>query len=157
MPFWLDERRWRLLPQKMNIDKEMIVNAEVELTLLFDGACPFCRREVNFLRAHDHHDRFGFVDIDAPGYDPAAFGGITYRQAMGRMHALRRNGQVVRDVAVFREAYQLVGMGWLYAPTAWPGVSLVVDSTYQIWARLRLRFTGRESLDQLCSCRINRP
>ncbi|HGY5535738.1 MAG: thiol-disulfide oxidoreductase DCC family protein [Prochlorococcus sp.] len=145
------------MPQEMNLDMEMIFKAEVELTLLFDGACPFCCREVNFLRAHDHHGRLGFVDIDAPGYEPTAFAGITYRQAMGRMHALRRNGQVVRDVAVFREAYQLVGMGWLYAPTAWPGVSRAVDGFYQIWARLRLRFTGRESLDQLCSCRINRP
>ena len=141
----------------MHLEQEMTVNVAPELPLLFDGACPFCCREVSFLRAHDRHGRLNFVDIDSPDYEPEAFAGISYRQAMGRMHALRRNGEVVRDVAVFREAYQLVDWGWLYAPTAWPGVAVVVDGVYKIWARLRLRLTGRESLDQLCSCRINRP
>ena len=144
------------MPQGMPLQQEMTVNVEPELTLLFDGACPFCCREVSFLRAHDRHGRLNFVDIDSPDYEPEAFAGISYRQAMGRMHALRRNGEVVRDVAVFREAYQLVDWGWLYAPTAWPGVARVVDGVYKIWARLRLRLTGRESLDQLCRCRMKR-
>ena len=36
---------------------------------------------------------------------------------MGRIHASGL-GEVLRDVAVFREAYRLIGLGWLYAPTA---------------------------------------
>ncbi|MCP4973932.1 MAG: DUF393 domain-containing protein, partial [Prochlorococcus sp.] len=92
-------------------------NTEAQLTLLFDGACPLCRREVNFLRSRDARGRLRFVDIDSADYQPENFGAISYREAMGRMHALRGDGSVVRDVAVFREAYQLVGLGWLYAPT----------------------------------------
>lgn len=129
-----------------------------EFTLLYDGGCPLCLREVAILRRRDQRlqpgaPRLAFVDIDALDYNPAAHGGITYREAMGRIHGLRADGTVLRDVEVFREAYRLVGLGWLYAPTAWPLLRPVVDGAYGLWARWRLPMTGRPELDQLCSCR----
>jgi hypothetical protein len=66
-----------------------------DLTLLFDGGCPLCVREVRFLRGRDRYHRIAFVDIDAPDYDPTAFAGISYRMAMGRIHALKSNGDVL--------------------------------------------------------------
>jgi len=122
------------------------------LILLYDGACPLCLREVRALRAMDG-DRCGitFVDIDSPDYDPAAHEGISYREAMGRMHAITGDGRVIKDVAAFREAYRLVGMGWLYAPTTWPIVAPLVDSIYRLWAHWRLRLTGRKDLQTLCN------
>ena len=54
-----------------------------DLTLLFDGGCPLCVREVRFLRVRDRYHRIAFVDIDAPDYDPTAYAGISYRTAMG--------------------------------------------------------------------------
>lgn len=121
------------------------------LTLLYDGACPLCLREVQALRAKGG-DRCGitFVDIDSPDYDPIAHEGIGYREAMGRMHAIGGDGRVIKDVAAFREAYRLVGMGWLYAPTTWPIVAPLVDYAYRIWAHWRLKLTGREDLQTLC-------
>jgi predicted DCC family thiol-disulfide oxidoreductase YuxK len=129
-----------------------------QLTLLYDGACPLCVREVTLLRRRDQRlhpeaPRLAFVDIDAADYNPAAHGGISYRAAMGRIHALGADGQVLRDVAVFRAAYQLIGLGWLYAPSGWPGVGALADALYGLWARWRLRLTGRPSLDALCRCR----
>lgn len=129
-----------------------------ELTLLYDGGCPLCLREVRMLggrdaRLHPQQPRLAFVDIDAADYDPAAHRGISYREAMGRIHGLRPDGTVLRDVAVFREAYRLVGLGWLYAPTTWPLLRPVVERAYGFWARWRLQITGRPDLDQLCSCR----
>jgi predicted DCC family thiol-disulfide oxidoreductase YuxK len=132
-----------------------------ELTILFDGGCPLCLREVRFLeqrdrRIHPSAPRLAFVDIDAAGYDPAAHGGIGYREAMGRIHALEASGAVVRDVEVFRRAYQLIGLGWLYAPTGWPLLAPLVNALYAIWASARLRITGRPSLEQLCAVRGGR-
>jgi predicted DCC family thiol-disulfide oxidoreductase YuxK len=63
---------------------------------------------------------------------------------------------VLRDVAVFRRAYGLIGLGWLYAPTRWPLLGPAIDGLYGIWAALRLRLTGRPSLDQLCDLRSGR-
>ena len=122
----------------------------VQLTLLFDGACPLCMREVRFLRARDLNKRIAFVDIDDQAYAPGDFGGITYREAMGRIHALSADGTVLQDVAVFREAYRLVGLGWVYAPTCWPLIGPLVNAVYRLWASQRLRFTLRPDLDRLC-------
>jgi predicted DCC family thiol-disulfide oxidoreductase YuxK len=131
------------------------------LTILYDGGCPLCVREVHFLEARDRRrhgtrPQLSFVDIDAPGYDPGAHAGITYAEAMGRIHALAADGTVLRDVAVFRRAYALIGLGWLYAPTAWPLLGPLVDLLYRLWAAARLRLTGRPSLEQLCAERAGR-
>ena len=128
------------------------------LTLLFDGGCPLCLREVTFLRRRDGRlhpgaPRLAFVDINAPGYDPGAHAGISYREAMGRIRAIAADGRVLRDVAVFREAYRLIGLGWLYAPSAWPLLQPLADGLYGLWARWRLPLTRRPSLDELCSCK----
>ena len=53
-----------------------------DLTLLFDGGCPLCVREVRFLQRRDRQARLAFVDIDASDYDAAAHAGISYRVAM---------------------------------------------------------------------------
>lgn len=118
-----------------------------ELTILFDGGCPLCVREVTFLERRDRRltagqrqPRLAFVDINAADYDPSRHAGISYRQAMGRIHAIDGAGRVLRDVAVFREAYRLIGLGWLYAPSRW-----------------RLALTGRPSLDALCQERCQLP
>lgn len=136
------------------------------LTLLYDGGCPLCLREVRFLqtrdqRRHGEERRLAFVDIDAPDYDPDRHGGINYRQAMGRIHGLEADGTVLRDVAVFRRAYSLVGLGWLYAPTSWPLFDGLVNALYGLWAGRRLALTGRPDLDTLClqrqACRLPAP
>ena len=72
---------------------------------------------------------------------------------MGRIHAINSSGEVLKDVRVFREAYRLVGLGWVYAPTTWPVLGPFVDELYRLWARWRLFFTRRPSLDQLCKLR----
>ncbi len=131
------------------------------LTILYDGGCPLCLREVRFLEGRDRHrhgncPQLAFVDIDAPGFNPVAHAGITYGEAMGRIHALAADGTVLRDVAVFRRAYELIGLGWLYAPTAWPLIHPMVDLLYRLWASARLFLTGRPSLEQLCAEREGR-
>ena len=129
-----------------------------DLTLLYDGACPLCRREVTFLaerdRArHGEEPRLAFVDIDQADYDPSAHQGVSYARAMGRIHGIEANGSVLRDLAVFRRAYELIGLGWLYAPTGWPLVAPLVNRLYGLWAAARLRLTRRPCLDQLCALR----
>ncbi len=128
-----------------------------DLTLLFDGGCPLCVREVRFLQRRNRRARLAFVDIDASDYDEAVHAGISYRVAMGRIHAITGSGEVLRDVAVFREAYRLIGLGWLYAPTRWPLIGSVVDWVYGIWAARRLQITGRADLETLCQgrCEMN--
>ncbi len=124
--------------------------SQIKLTLLFDGECPLCKREVSFLRSKDGSKFISFVDINSPSYKPEFFRDISYREAMGRIHAIKASGEVLKDVQVFREAYRIVGLGWIYAPTTWPVLGPIVDQLYEFWARRRLNLTNRPSLDQLC-------
>ncbi|WP_259722583.1 thiol-disulfide oxidoreductase DCC family protein [Synechococcus sp. CS-1328] len=125
--------------------------------MLYDGGCPLCLREVRVLGGRDgDRGRLAFVDVAAVDYDPSSHGAISYRDAMERIHGLTVTGEVVRDVEVFRRAYELVGLGWLYAPSRWPLLRGIADGLYRLWARWRLRLTGRPSLDQLCCEREGR-
>jgi predicted DCC family thiol-disulfide oxidoreductase YuxK len=78
--------------------------------MLYDGDCPLCMREVHFLRGRDAgKGAIDFVDIAAPAYDPAANQGVTFDEAMGRIHAIMADGSVVTDVEVFRRLYEVRG------------------------------------------------
>ena len=141
----IDGAKWR-----GDYSQDVIDNRAPDLTLLFDGGCPLCLREVDFLRKRDLAKRIAFVDIDSPEYVPHHYGDISYRSAMGRIHAITADGSILQDVAVFREAYRLIGLGWIYAPTRWPLISSLIDRIYSLWASRRLQITGRPDLDSLC-------
>lgn len=117
------------------------------LELLYDGECPLCLREVNFLRRKDG-DRglISFVDIADETYDPDLHAGIDFETAMGTIHAILPDGTVIKNLEVFRRVYSILGMGWVYAPTRWPVLGPLCDRLYRIWARWRLQLTGRPSL-----------
>src|ERR1700690_4236397 len=42
--------------------------------LLYDGDCPFCRREVEWLKRRDRNDRLALENIAALGFDPGRYG-----------------------------------------------------------------------------------
>jgi predicted DCC family thiol-disulfide oxidoreductase YuxK len=128
-----------------------------KIKLLYDGACPLCLREVNFLKSKDG-DRglIEFVDIANDGYDPADHGGIDFETAMGRIHAILADGTVVQNVEVFRQTYDILGIGWIYAITKLPIIGRLADGLYGVWADYRLLLTGRADLKTLIAERQQR-
>ncbi|WP_299489117.1 thiol-disulfide oxidoreductase DCC family protein [Acaryochloris sp. IP29b_bin.137] len=118
-----------------------------QIKLLYDGACPLCLREVNFLRKRDAGQGLvAFVDIADLNYAPADNGNIDFETAMGSIHALLPDGTVMEGVPVFRKVYEVLGMGWVYAITKLPIVGPIADFIYDIWADWRLKLTGRADL-----------
>lgn len=121
-----------------------------KIKLLYDGECPLCVREVNFLRKKDAgRGIINFVDIADPDYSPEANAGIDFETAMGRIHAITNDGKIIKNVEVFRRVYEALGMGWIYAVTKLPVLGAVADWLYGIWADWRLQLTGRPSLDKI--------
>ncbi len=57
---------------------------------------------------------------------------------MGVIHGVFPDGRVVSKVEVFRQAYALVGLGWLLAPTRWPGLRWLTNVFYEWFARNRV-------------------
>lgn len=118
-----------------------------QIKLLYDGACPLCLREVNFLRKRDAGQGLvAFVDIADLDYAPEDNGNIDFETAMGSIHALLPDGTVMVGVPVFRKVYEVLGMGWVYAITKLPIIGPIADSIYDIWANWRLKLTGRADL-----------
>lgn len=118
-----------------------------QITLLYDSDCPLCMKEVNFLQRKDNgRGLVRFVDVAAPDYTAAANFEISFSEAMERIHAYRPDGTIIKNVAVFREVYEILGMGWVYGITKFPVIGQVVDFGYGIWAKYRLKVTGRPDL-----------
>lgn len=128
-----------------------------QIKLLYDGDCPLCVREVNFLHRRDAgRGLVAFVDIADDRYDAAANGGVDFATAMGRIHAVLPDGTVIQDLAVFRKIYTILGLGWVYAITQWPIVGPIADALYGIWADWRLALTGRADLATIVAERQQR-
>ena len=125
-----------------------------KIKLLYDGECPLCLREVHFLQKRDAgRGLVAFVDIADQDYSADQHGGIDYETAMGRIHAVLPDGSVIRDVEVFRQVYEVLGMGWVYAITKLPIIGFLANSLYQIWAKFRLAITGRPDLATIVASR----
>jgi len=125
-----------------------------QIKLLYDGACPFCRREVHWLKRRDRLDAIALEDISAPEFDAGRYG-LTQETVDGKIHALLPDGRAITGMEVFRRLYASVGLGWLLAPTGWPGLRPVFDAGYSQFARHRHRLAGRD--DPGCgeaTCRI---
>jgi predicted DCC family thiol-disulfide oxidoreductase YuxK len=118
-----------------------------KIKLLYDGECPLCMREVNFLQKRDAgRGLVAFVDIAADDYTAEANGGVDFETAMGRIHAVLPDGTVIQKVEVFRRVYEALGMGWIYAITKLPIIGWLADALYDFWADRRLALTGRPNL-----------
>ncbi len=118
-----------------------------QIKLLYDGECPLCLREVNFLQKRDAGRALvKFVDIADENYSAEDNGGVDFETAMGRIHGVLPDGTVVKNIEVFRRVYEVLGMGWVYAITKLPVFGAIADWIYGLWADRRLTLTGRPDL-----------
>lgn len=133
-------------------DTDSLAGREVEV--FYDGDCPLCRREINMLRRWDKQHKILFTDIAAAGFDPAPLG-VSQETLMAEIHARLPDGRLVTGVEVFRRLYTAVGLGWLVAPTRLPILRHGLDAAYRVFAKNRLRLTGRCAADGACTVEGN--
>lgn len=124
--------------------------------VFYDGECPLCVREIKLLRWLDRKQNIRFTDIAAPEFTAAEFG-KTPDQFMDEIHGRlpAQNGQPAKwiiGVEVFRQLYAAVGFGLIVWPTRLPGISHGLDYGYKVFAKNRLRLTGRCTKE---TCEVN--
>ena len=113
-----------------------------EVEVFFDGDCPLCRREIALLRCWDKRERIRFTDIATTGFDASRYG-TTQDRLMAEIHGRDAHGNWLVGVEVFRQLYAAVGFGRVAAVTRWPLIRQALDIAYRLFARQRLRLTGR--------------
>ncbi len=125
-----------------NFPPARVSTTPIEIEVFFDGACPLCLREVQFLHRLDRKEKILFTDIMAPGFDPET-AGVSWENLMARIYGKLPDGSFITGVEVFRHLYGIVGFGFLVPLTRLPGVSGLLDIAYRLFAKNRLRLTGR--------------
>ncbi len=133
-----------------------VPTSDWQVEVFFDGDCPLCLREIKLLRWLDRKQRIRFTDIAARDFQATEFG-KTPADFMDEIHGRvpSENGSPAKwiiGVEVFRQLYAAVGFGLLVWPTRLPGISQALDFGYRVFAKHRLRLTGRCTKD---TCPVN--
>lgn len=115
---------------------------EWQVEVFFDGECPLCMREIRMLRWMDRRQRIRFTDISTDKFLPDQFD-RSMQDFMDEIHGRLPDGQWITGVEVFRRLYAAVGLGPLVSLTRLPGISHGLEAGYQVFAKNRLRLTGR--------------
>ena len=123
-----------------------IVETPFEIEVFFDGGCPLCMREIRMLKRWDRRSKIRFTDIDAAGFQAAAVG-KTQADLMAQIYGRLPDGNWIRGVEVFRRLYAAVGFGPVVFLTRLPVISQILDLGYTIFARNRLKLTGRCTIE----------
>lgn len=112
------------------------------LTVLYDGSCPLCRREIAHLQGlaeGQEHSSLCFVDISKPD-SIASEHAVDRAQLLARFHVQRADGSLLHGAAAFVEMWRhLPGWRWLAWMAQLPGMLTVMECAYRGFLRVRPR------------------
>ena len=117
------------------------------LTVLYDGNCPLCRREIGVyqgltplanLKAGAQGDApsLRFCDVSSP--HTALPAGGTQADYMARFHVQQANGQVLSGAAAFVALWRVLpGWRWLARAASLPGATPLLEVFYRAFLTVR--------------------
>lgn len=126
------------------------------LTVLYDGACPLCRREIGIyrgLQALESSAPVCYSDVsDAAIALPSTLPpGVTREQLLARFHVRGRDGELLSGARAFLALWAaLPGWRWLALLGRLPGAVWLMERGYRLFLRLR-------PLLQKWAARLDRP
>lgn len=110
------------------------------LCVLYDGACPLCRREISHARGlaeRQGNSALSFIDISA-GADGSACFAADRPRLLARFHVQRADGTRLDGAAAFVAMWQrLPGWRWLAQLAKLPGVLSLMELAYRGFLHLR--------------------
>lgn len=104
-------------------------------TLFYDGKCPLCRREMQYL-AKNADQGLTLVDIHELE-DPEHWPGVTREHLLRRLHLLRDSHGFETGLDATVRSWGHTRIGWLFLPLIWPGVRRIAEKLYRRWADRR--------------------
>ncbi len=114
------------------------------LTVLYDGACPLCRREIGVyqgLQPLEPTQALQFLDISQPD-SPLPAGGVR-SDYLARFHVQRSNGEVLSGAAAFVALWAtLPGWRFLAMAARLPGVTPLMELAYRAFLVIRPQMQG---------------
>jgi predicted DCC family thiol-disulfide oxidoreductase YuxK len=106
------------------------------LTVLYDGACPLCRREIGVYRGLQAVVPVCFADVSDP-MQPLP-GGTTREQLLARFHVRDAHGRLLSGAQAFLALWAaLPGWRWLAHAGRVPGAAWAMERVYRLFLRVR--------------------
>ncbi|MCZ8075156.1 MAG: DUF393 domain-containing protein [Paucibacter sp.] len=106
------------------------------LTVLFDGACPLCRREIALYRGQAEGQPVCFADVSDPAQVLPA--GRTQAELLARFHVQLPDGRLLSGAEAFLALWaRLPGWRWLAWLGRLPGVARLMEWAYLGFLRVR--------------------
>ena len=110
------------------------------LTVLYDGACPLCRREIGVYRGLTPTEPLGFCDISDPAVSlPAPLpAGLSQADLLARFHVQHADGRIESGARAFISLWErLPYWRWLARLGRLPGMAALMEIAYRGFLRVR--------------------
>lgn len=108
------------------------------LTVLYDGSCPLCQREIGVYQGLAARSPVCFTDISATGQ--ALPDGCARERLMARFHVQDEQGRLLDGAAAFVALWErLPGWRWLARLARVPGLLWLMERAYRGFLRVRPR------------------
>ena len=120
-----------------------------KITCFHDGECPLCKVEINAMKKLDKEAQIEWVDI-TQDTEALANAGLTYREAMDRIHVMDENAQLHSGVRGFLLVWKRLPYYRFFAKIIEnvPFMLTIMEKFYCLFARYRLTLTGKKYLDE---------
>jgi predicted DCC family thiol-disulfide oxidoreductase YuxK len=106
------------------------------LTVLYDGACPLCRREIGVYRGLRPNTPVCFADVSNAALPLPP--GTTREQLLARFHVRGSDGQLLSGAQAFLALWAaLPGWRWLALAGRLPGAAWAMERLYRLFLRWR--------------------
>ena len=111
-------------------------NESLPLTVLYDGACPLCRREIGLYRGLQPSTPVCFADV-SDNTQPLP-DGATRETLLARFHVRNSDGELLSGAEAFLALWAaLPGWRWLAYLGRIPGAVWVMERTYRLFLHVR--------------------
>lgn len=115
------------------------------LYMLYDGHCPICSKEVELLK--NKPSKLEYIDIASPDFKD--FCSVNYKMAMKEIVAIDQDRKIYIGTNAFHEIYLRRGFLFLGILFELPILKRVLTILYKIFAKYRLKLTGRNNPERL--------
>jgi predicted DCC family thiol-disulfide oxidoreductase YuxK len=112
------------------------IHEQPPLTVLYDGACPLCRREIDVYRGLRPNIAVCFADVSDPASPLPS--DTTREQLLARFHVRGSDGQLLSGAQAFLALWAaLPGWRWLARVGRLPGAAWAMERLYRFFLRWR--------------------
>jgi predicted DCC family thiol-disulfide oxidoreductase YuxK len=109
--------------------------ADEDITVMFDGSCPLCQREIAVYQSLAPLKTVSWLDVSA---DTSGISTTEQLHYMARFHVRLKDGRLLSGAAAFVALWlAMPGWRWLGRFGQLPGVTPVLELTYRGFLHLR--------------------